>query len=69
MTAPTRQEIEAEIGNALEALDDAEATLQQGRLKTAINRAYYACFHAARAVLWSESHAPKTHKGTKKQFH
>ena len=38
-------------------------------MKTAINRAYYACFHAARAVLWSESHAPKTHKGAKKQFH
>lgn len=33
--------------------------------KTAINRLYYACFHATKAVLYERGHNPKTHKGVK----
>lgn len=33
--------------------------------KTAVNRLYYACFHATRAVLYDREYAPKTHKGVK----
>ncbi len=33
--------------------------------KTAVNRLYYACFHATRAVLYDRGHNLKTHKGIK----
>ncbi len=63
MTIPSARQIRAEMERAYEALDDAEHTLSEGRLRTALSRAYYAVFHAARAVLWSQGLAPKTHKG------
>lgn len=33
--------------------------------ETAVNRLYYACFHATKAVLFERGHDPKTHKGIK----
>lgn len=35
------------------------------RDKTAVNRLYYACFHATRAALYNRGHDPKTHEGIK----
>jgi hypothetical protein len=68
MVVPKPEEIKDEFALAQEMLDDAEANLKQARLRTAISRAYYAMFHAARAVLWSRGITPKTHKGLVQQF-
>jgi len=46
-----------------EALDDAQAGLQQSRYRWAANRGYYAMFHAATALLLSEGSAFSRHRG------
>lgn len=56
-----------------DALQEAHTLLSEVRTlkdvgmtdKTAVNRLYYACFHATRAVLYDREYAPKTHKGIK----
>lgn len=63
MTVPSPEQIAGQLEKAYQALDDAEETLTDGRLETATSRAYYAIFYAARAILWSQGFAPKTHKG------
>lgn len=68
MTIPSNEEIKAELTAAKEALDDAESNMSENRFRTAISRAYYAIFHAARAVVWTRGLAPKTHKGLARQF-
>lgn len=68
MIKPSQEEIGLEMAVAWEALDDAESNLEEGRFRTAISRAYYAIFHAARAVVWTREVAPKTHKGLAQQF-
>lgn len=68
MVVPDKKRIQGELAEAYEALSDAEANVSEGRLKTATSRAYYAIFHAARAVLWSKGLGPKTHKGVAQLF-
>jgi uncharacterized protein (UPF0332 family) len=59
--------------DAQEALQEANALLSEIRTlngvglstKTAINRLYYACFHATKAVLYERGYDPQTHKGVK----
>lgn len=56
-----------------DALTEAHALLSEVRTlkdrgmtdKTAVNRLYYACFHATCAVLYDRGHNPKTYKGIK----
>lgn len=68
MEPPTSAEIDEEFDLSRETLSDAEAALVEERLRTAVSRAYYAIFHAARAVLWSRGLVPKTHKGLLQLF-
>ncbi|MEM0962694.1 MAG: HEPN domain-containing protein [Bacteroidota bacterium] len=49
-------------------LDDARYLLDDGRALASVNRAYDACFHAARAVLATVGEAPSTHKGVVSRF-
>jgi uncharacterized protein (UPF0332 family) len=59
--------------DAQDALQEANALLSEIRTlngvglstKTAINRLYYACFHATKAVLYERGYDPQTHKGVK----
>ena len=52
-----------------EALDDAQYSLDGGRLRSAAGRAYYAMFHAASAaVARTDSRPPRTHGGVANQF-
>ena len=52
-----------------EALSDAEYLLKDNRLRAAANRAYYAMFYAAQAVLsQTDTQLPKTHSGVINQF-
>ncbi len=49
-------------------LDAARFNFEHGRYDTAVNRAYYAAFHAAKACLVLEGHLPRSHTGTQTQF-
>lgn len=57
---------EREHGN--EALAAARCLAQNGFLRDAVSRAYYAAFHWARASLLLKGIEPKTHRGTVQLF-
>ena len=48
---------------ATEFLEDAHANFKETRLKTTINRSYYAALNAVRALLILEGVNPETHNG------
>lgn len=68
MNAPAEKKIEAELEQARETLRSAKMLLEGNAMRDATSRAYYAAFHAARAVLWSRGYDAKTHKGTLSQL-
>ncbi len=53
----------SDLRAAGEALRAAEALLALGLLRDAVSRAYYAAFHAMRALVLLEGYEPKTHAG------
>lgn len=58
-----------EMNKAKEALSDATVLRNNEGSRDAIaNRLYYASYHAAKAVLYTEGHQPKTHAGAVAQF-
>lgn len=61
--------IDEELTEARGALSDARV-LQEGggRDEAIVNRLYYACFHAAQAVLYSKGFDPETHSGVVSLF-
>jgi len=61
--APQRDDIALIRNRMNEALDDANASLREGRYGLTANRAYYAMFHAATALLLSEGLAFSRHTG------
>ena len=64
-TGPSPDYTSRQLQLALEALDAARFLLGDGRLKAAVNRAYYVMFHAAHAALGTQAvRLPKTHSGT-----
>ncbi len=60
--------VEAELVSATERLDAALLLLSKGKLADAVNRIYYAAFHAATAALHSRGREPKTHTGLISEF-
>jgi uncharacterized protein (UPF0332 family) len=60
------------LERARQAAASASLLLEQGDAEGAANRAYYAAFHAARAILAGlaqvDVHAIKTHNGVKRLF-
>jgi uncharacterized protein (UPF0332 family) len=54
--------VEEQIGQAKQALDDAKGA-READLSDAVvvNRLYYACFHAAQAVLYDRGFEPESH--------
>lgn len=59
-----------ELEDARVALSDAENLLKQDVFsnEVIINRQYYACYHAAKAVLHTRGFDPKTHAGIVSKF-
>ena len=54
---------------AQEYLEDSKKLLELKRFRSAVDRAYYAMFHAAQAILAFKGIAPpKTHKGLRELF-
>lgn len=65
MTDAGRAESAAdELARADEELRAAEAVLAIGLPRIALTRAYFACFHAARALLSAHGLEPRSHQGT-----
>ncbi|MBI2305521.1 MAG: HEPN domain-containing protein [Chloroflexi bacterium] len=59
---PSKDYIRSYLGVAQEVLEDAETMLQRGRLRTSLDRSYYAMFHAAQALLLHRGFPlPKSH--------
>ena len=56
------------LERANECLEDAHINLENERYKSAANRAYYAAFHAMRAVLAMEGLDFKRHSGVISEF-
>jgi uncharacterized protein (UPF0332 family) len=48
---------------ATEFLEDARATLEDGRIKTSVNRSYYAALNAIRSLLILDGVNPVSHDG------
>jgi uncharacterized protein (UPF0332 family) len=53
---------------ATATLDDAEFNFIHDRYSVSINRSYYACFYAAKALLLKKGIVTKTHSGTINKF-
>lgn len=64
-----RTAVEDQLRQARQALADAEGA-RDVELSDAvvINRLYYACFHAAQAVLYDRGHDPHSHGGVLSMF-
>ncbi len=54
---------ESRIQKAKEFLEDARATLQDERIKTSVNRSYYAALNAVRSLLILEGVNAESHDG------
>lgn len=59
---------QSELAVARDALRVARAALQLGIARDALSRAFYAAFHAARALLLLDGIEPKTHSGVMGMF-
>jgi uncharacterized protein (UPF0332 family) len=57
-----------EIKLALEILKDAQLLHKEKRLKSTVNRAYYAMFHATKAALLSQGTDCQSHAGALNRF-
>jgi uncharacterized protein (UPF0332 family) len=68
-TPPRDAPVENQLRQARQALADAEGA-REAELSDAvvINRLYYACFHAAQAVLYDRSYTPSAHGGVLSLF-
>lgn len=56
-----REAVATELRLATEELTIAEGLVQAGHFRVAVSRAYFAVFHAARALLYAEGLEPKSH--------
>jgi len=64
----SRTFVKTSLSRAESALRSAKLLLEHGELEDAASRAYYAMFHATRAILFSKGLKAKTHKGTVSLF-
>ncbi len=55
------EELRVHLQKARERLEDAQVLLQKNRCAGAVNRSYYAIFHAASAMLSQEGRKVRTH--------
>jgi uncharacterized protein (UPF0332 family) len=67
--APSEAAVEDQLRQARQALSDAKGARDAELSDTVVvNRLYYACFHAAQAVLYDREHDPTTHGGVLSLF-
>lgn len=63
------EQISRFLEHAADALDDANFLHQHGRIMALANRAYYAIFYYASALLLTEGITTKKHEGARVKFH
>lgn len=56
------------LENALNTLAEVKSHRENGFYNTAINRMYYACYYAVRALLTAHGIEAKTHEGVRQQL-
>ncbi len=61
---PSREKAVQSIGKAKQLLEEAKASLEEGRVNSTIIVAYLAIFHAARAMLFKDGYREKSHECT-----
>lgn len=61
--------IELKLKKAKALMDEVDFQLKNGYYNTAINRLYYSCFHATKALLLTKDLVPKTHSGVSTLLH
>jgi uncharacterized protein (UPF0332 family) len=57
------------IDKSFDCLEDAREALSRSRSNVALNRSYYAMFHAIQALFFVEGIAAKSHTGAHNAFH
>ncbi|MEO8171571.1 MAG: HEPN domain-containing protein [Sediminibacterium sp.] len=57
------QSIELKLAKAKSLLEEVGVLMEHHFYDTAINRLYYSCFHATKALLLTRDLVPKTHSG------
>lgn len=60
--------VERELEKALRTYDDMAFNAREGKWEAAANRLYYALFHAISALLISDGHNVKSHRGIMSMF-
>lgn len=61
--------IDLKMLKAKSMLAEVDALMQLTFYATAVNRLYYACYHATKALLLNKDVVPKTHSGVVKMLH
>lgn len=61
--------IELKLTKAKALMEEVDFQLKNQYYNTAINRLYYSCFHAAKALLLTRDLIPKTHSGVSTLLH
>lgn len=57
------------LKKAVLLMDEVDVLLENRFYNTAINRMYYSCFHATKALLLTRDFVPKTHGGVSALLH
>jgi len=63
MNADRQQAIELKLRKARSLLNEANVLFENKFYSTVINRLYYSCFHATKALLLTKDLIPKSHSG------
>ncbi|MDQ6814829.1 MAG: HEPN domain-containing protein [Bacteroidota bacterium] len=61
--------IELKLKKAKALMDEVDFQLRNGFYNTVINRLYYSCFHATKALLLTQDSVPKTHSWVSTLLH
>lgn len=69
MSGEKEQAIHLKLIKAKSFLNEADILLENKFYATVINRLYYGCFHATKALLLTKELFPKTHSGVINQLH
>ena len=68
MTPEEKDYLQYRLTRANETLQAAELLLENNHLYDAVNRTYYACFHAVSALLLTEGRSSAKHSGVRSLF-
>ncbi len=61
--------IQLKLKKAKLLMEEVDYLLEKKYYTTAVNRLYYSCFHATKALLLTKDVIPKTHSGTATMLH